>query len=127
GARAGNAGRRLISKPVALRVDSTATAWTSGYREGELITAVLKSGEGAYVASAPVLAALAAGDGGQVVLRYAGANQNGSADAIAGVANAAGNVGGRMAHPQHAIDKVPGARADGVVFFTSVLRTLAAA
>jgi len=127
GALTRNAGRRFISKPVALRVDSTATAWTSGYREGELITAVLKSGEGAYVAGAPVLAALAAGDGGQVVLRYAGANQNGSADAIAGVANAAGNVVGLMPHPEHAVDELTGPGADGLGFFTSVLRTLAAA
>jgi phosphoribosylformylglycinamidine synthase len=79
------------------------------------------------VASAPVLAALAAGDGGQVVLRYAGANQNGSADAIAGVANAAGNVVGLMPHPEHAVDELTGPGADGLGFFTSVLRTLAAA
>src|SRR6201995_1500037 len=69
GALTRNAGRRFISKPVALRVDSTATAWTSGYREGELITAVLKSGEGAYVASTPVLAELE-GEG-LVAFRYA--------------------------------------------------------
>jgi phosphoribosylformylglycinamidine synthase len=77
------------------------------------------------VASAPVLAALAAGDGGQVVLRYAGTNANGSADAIAGVANAAGNVVGLMPHPEHAIDELTGPGADGLGFFTSVLRTLA--
>ena len=40
GALTRNAGLRFISKPVALRVriENNATAWTSGYRPGEVIT-----------------------------------------------------------------------------------------
>jgi phosphoribosylformylglycinamidine synthase len=86
---------------------------------------VLKSGEGAYMADAPTLAALEAG--GQVLARYAGANPNGSAGDIAGVVNEAGNVAGLMPHPEHAIDPLTGPGADGLTFFTSVLAAGASA
>jgi phosphoribosylformylglycinamidine synthase len=79
----------------------------------------LKSGEGAYAADPGTLAELEAS--GQVVLRYAGDNPNGSAAAIAGVCNADGNVVGLMPHPEHAVDPLTGPSADGLRFFTSVL------
>ena len=101
------------------------TPWTSQYAAGQEITAVLKSGEGAYVAGPAMLAELAAG--GRVVARYAGANPNGSAGDIAGICNAAGNVVGLMPHPEHAIDALTGPGADGLGFFTSVLRAAAGA
>jgi phosphoribosylformylglycinamidine synthase subunit PurQ / glutaminase len=119
GALTRNAGRRFISKPVQIRVESTATAWTRGYREGEVITAVLKSNEGAYMAGPATLADLAAR--GQIVLRYAGVNPNGSTGDIAGVSNAAGNVVGLMPHPEHAVDALTGPGTDGLAFFTSVM------
>jgi phosphoribosylformylglycinamidine synthase subunit PurQ / glutaminase len=124
GALTRNAGRRFISKPVQIRVESTATAWTRGYREGEVITAVLKSNEGAYMASAATLTDLAAR--GQIVLRYAGVNPNGSTGDIAGVCNAAGNVVGLMPHPEHAVDPLTGPGTDGLAFFTSVMAAAAA-
>jgi phosphoribosylformylglycinamidine synthase I len=124
GALTRNAGRRFISKPVQIRVESTATAWTRGYREGEVITAVLKSNEGAYMASAATLSDLAAR--GQIVLRYAGVNPNGSTGDIAGVCNAAGNVVGLMPHPEHAVDALTGPGTDGLAFFTSVMTAAAA-
>jgi phosphoribosylformylglycinamidine synthase len=125
GALTRNAGRRFISKPVQIRVESTATAWTRGYREGEVITAVLKSNEGAYMAGAATLADLAAR--GQIVLRYAGVNPNGSTGDIAGVCNAAGNVVGLMPHPEHAVDALTGPGTDGLAFFTSVIAAAARA
>jgi phosphoribosylformylglycinamidine (FGAM) synthase-like amidotransferase family enzyme len=79
----------------------------------------LKSGEGAYAADPGTLAALEAS--GQVVIRYAGDNPNGSADAIAGVCNAEGNVVGLMPHPEHAVDPLTGPSADGLGFFTSAV------
>jgi phosphoribosylformylglycinamidine synthase I len=124
GALTRNAGRRFISKPVQIRVESTATAWTRGYREGEVITAVLKSNEGAYMATAATLSDLAAR--GQIVLRYAGVNPNGSTGDIAGVSNAAGNVVGLMPHPEHAVDALTGPGTDGLAFFTSVMTAAAA-
>ena len=79
----------------------------------------LKSGEGAYAADPGTLADLEAS--GQVVLRYAGDNPNGSAYAVAGVCNAAGNVVGLMPHPEHAVDSLTGPSADGLGFFASVV------
>jgi phosphoribosylformylglycinamidine synthase len=54
-------------------------------------------GEGRYVHPDP--AALAAA--GQVALRYAGTNPNGSVDAIAGVSDTSGLVLGLMPHPEN--------------------------
>jgi len=123
GALTRNAGLRFVSKDVRLRIENASTPWTGQYAEGQEITVVLKSGEGAYVAGAIALAEL--GTHGRVVARYAGANPNGSAGDIAGICNAAGNVVGLMPHPEHAIDALTGPGADGLGFFTSVLRTAA--
>jgi phosphoribosylformylglycinamidine synthase I len=124
GALTRNAGRRFISKPVRLRVESTATAWTGGFTAGAEITAVLKSNEGAFMAGPGELAALTAA--GQVVLRYAGENPNGSTAGIAGVCSPAGNVVGLMPHPEHAVDALTGPGTDGLAFFTSVMTAAAA-
>ena len=80
----------------------------------------LKSGEGAYAADPATLASLEAG--GQVVVRYASGNPNGSAAGIAGVCNAGGNVVGLMPHPEHAVDPLTGPSADGLGLFASVDR-----
>jgi len=56
-------------------------------------------GEGKFIPQdSKTLAALESN--GQVVFRYSGANPNGSARAIAGICNAAGNVVGLMPHPE---------------------------
>jgi phosphoribosylformylglycinamidine synthase I len=119
GALTRNAGLRFITRDLRLRVTRTRTEWTRAYREGEQIVVPLKSGEGAYAADPDTLADLWAR--GQVVLTYAQANPNGSADDIAGVCNVAGNVVGLMPHPEHAVDALTGPSADGLGFFTSVV------
>ena len=124
GALTRNARLRFITKDLRLRVENDQTAWTRGYRAGQQIVVPLKSGEGAYVADPGTLAELEAA--GQVVLRYAGGNPNGSAGAIAGVSNAAGNVVGMMPHPEHAVSELTGPSADGLGFFASVLAGVAA-
>ncbi|MCW2817932.1 MAG: phosphoribosylformylglycinamidine synthase subunit PurQ, partial [Marmoricola sp.] len=108
-----------------VRVESTTTAWTSAYSEGEEVTIVLKNGEGSYVADLDTLDRLE-GEG-QVVARYVGGNPNGSQRAIAGVRNAAGNVVGLMPHPEHAVEDLCGPGTDGLGFFTSVVASLASA
>ena len=118
GALTRNAGLRFVARDVRLRVTNTQTAWTRAYAGDESIVVPLKSGEGAYTADPGTLAALEAA--GQVVVRYAGCDPNGSADGIAGVCNAAGNVVGLMPHPEHAVDPLTGPSADGLGFFTSV-------
>ncbi len=125
GALTRNAGLRFITRDVPLRVESARTAWTAAYAAGQRIVVPLKSGEGAYAADPGTLAALESS--GQVVIRYAGDNPNGSADAIAGVCNAEGNVVGLMPHPEHAVDPLTGPSSDGLGFFTSVVTRVAAA
>ncbi len=119
GALTRNAGLRFITRDVRLRVENEQTPWTRGYRRGQEIVVPLKSGEGAYAADPGTLAGLEAS--GQVVLRYADGNPNGSDAAIAGVCNAAGNVVGLMPHPEHAVSELTGPSADGLGFFASVL------
>ena len=46
---------------------------------------------------------------------------------IAGISNDAGNVVGLMPHPEHAIDALTGPSADGLTFFTSVVKALVVA
>jgi phosphoribosylformylglycinamidine synthase I len=105
-----------------LRVESTATAWTSAYTTGQDIVVPLKNGEGGYVADDETLDRLE-GEG-RVVVRYVGNNPNGSYRAIAGIANERGNVVGLMPHPEHATEELTGPTTDGLGFFTSVLHSL---
>ena len=117
GALTRNAGLRFVTRDLRLRVENAATAWTRAFSGGQEIVVPLKSGEGCYAADPGTLASLEAA--GQVVIRYAGANPNGSAGDVAGVCNAAGNVVGLMPHPEHAVDPLTGPSADGLGFFTS--------
>jgi phosphoribosylformylglycinamidine synthase subunit PurQ / glutaminase len=119
GALTRNAGLRFITRDVRLRVENDRTPWTRAYAGGQELLVPLKSGEGAYAADAGTLAELEAT--GRVVLRYADGNPNGSAAAIAGVCNAAGNVVGLMPHPEHAVSDLTGPSTDGLGFFASVM------
>lgn len=124
GAMLRNEGLRFTSVPVELEVTNATTAWTSDYTTGQRITVPLKNGEGRYHADDATLDRLEAE--GRVVVRYLD-NPNGSARAIAGVTNEAGNVVGLMPHPEHAVDADLRRGTDGFAFFSSVLRTVAAA
>ncbi len=119
GALTRNSGLRFVTRDLRLTVENAKTAWTRAYSGGEQIVVPLKSGEGSYAADPGTLADLEAS--GQVVIRYADGNPNGSADAIAGVCNAEGNVVGLMPHPEHAVDPLTGPSADGLRLFTSVV------
>ena len=120
GALIRNASRRFVCRDQMLQLCSTATAWTSAYDSGQQIVVPLKNGEGGYVANRRTLDELEAE--GRVVVRYQGANPNGSYRAIAGIANKEGNVVGLMPHPEHAVDALTGPSTDGLGFFTSVVR-----
>jgi phosphoribosylformylglycinamidine synthase I len=125
GALTRNAGRRFITRDIRIRLENAQTPWTRGYADGQELTVVLKSGEGAYVADEATLAGLAAR--GQILARYASGNPNGSAGDVAGVVSEAGNVVGLMPHPEHAVDPLTGPSADGLGFFASVLSTVVTA
>jgi phosphoribosylformylglycinamidine synthase subunit PurQ / glutaminase len=124
GALTRNAGLRFVCRDLRLQVENAATAWTGAYQPGQEIVVPLKSGEGAFTAAPDVLAALEAE--GRVVIRYASTSPNGADADIAGVCNEAGNVVGLMPHPEHAVDPLTGPSADGLGFFTSILRGMAA-
>ncbi|MGH6653812.1 MAG: phosphoribosylformylglycinamidine synthase subunit PurQ [Actinocrinis sp.] len=128
GALIRNGGLLFVNRDERLRVESTATAWTSDYTAGQQIVIPIKNGEGRYAADERTLDELEAE--GRVVARYLD-NPNGSSRDIAGVANAAGNVVGLMPHPEHAVEELtgpyPGPATDGLPFFTSILKQLVAA
>jgi len=127
GAHTRNAHQQFIRRDQKLRVETTATAWTSGFSAQQEITIPLKNADGRFVADADTIKRIE--DNGQVVFRYLGVNPNGSIDDIAGVSNERGNVVGLMPHPEHATEAgfgpdTPAAMAsgtDGLTFFTSVI------
>jgi phosphoribosylformylglycinamidine synthase I len=114
--------RRFVCRDQRLRLENSATAWTSDYPPGSELVIPIKNGEGGYVADHRTLDQLEAE--GRVVVRYAGGNPNGSYRDIAGISNAAGNVVGLMPHPEHAVEPLTGPGTDGLGFFTSVIRRL---
>lgn len=122
----------FVCRDQKLRVENTATAWSNGFKEDEEIIIPLKNGEGGYIADQATLDRLE-GEG-QVVFRYLEVNPNGSANDIAGISNARGNVVGLMPHPEHATEPGfgPDTRAamrsgtDGLTFFTSAISSLMA-
>jgi phosphoribosylformylglycinamidine synthase len=115
----------FICRDQRLRIESTSTAWTSSYAEGQEIVVPLKNGEGGYVADEATLDMLE-GEG-RVVARYLELNPNGSRRDIAGISNARGNVVGLMPHPEHAVEALTGPTTDGLGFFTSILKGLVGA
>jgi phosphoribosylformylglycinamidine synthase len=125
GALTRNAGLRFITGDVWLTVENTGTAWTGGYQPGQQLLVPLKSGEGAYAADEATLDELERT--GRVVVRYAGMTPNGAARDIAGICDETGTVVGLMPHPEHAIDPLTGPSANGLGFFTSVVRAFAGA
>ncbi len=138
-----NAHRTFICRDQPLRVESTRTAWTTDFEQGQVIRVPLKNQDGQFVADRRTLDELE-GEG-RVVFRYVGGathgpagfedNPNGSWNDIAGITNSYGNVVGLMPHPEHAVEpgfgpdepgKATRTGTDGLGVFTSVLRSLVA-
>jgi phosphoribosylformylglycinamidine synthase len=118
GALLGNANRRFTCRQLALEVVNADTAFTRACASGEELSVPAKHSWGRYYAEPETLRAME--EGGQVVLRYAPAqNFNGSLHDIAGVCNEAGNVFGLMPHPEHAVEELTGST-DGLKIFQSM-------
>jgi phosphoribosylformylglycinamidine synthase len=81
-----------------LEVADAGTPWTDGLAAGAVISIPIKNNEGAWYGDP---------SSARVVLRYRD-NLLGSTDAVAGVADAAGNVMGLMPHPEEACDPLLG-------------------
>ncbi|MFL5403350.1 MAG: phosphoribosylformylglycinamidine synthase subunit PurQ [Gemmatimonadales bacterium] len=126
GAMMRNAGLAFVSKPVDVTVERTDTVFTGDYEAGARLRLPVAHGDGRFVALPDTLRMLEAE--GRVVLRYVAAtegspfqpNPNGSANHIAGISNAEGNVVGIMPHPERAADRVLGLTG-GTGVFTSLL------
>lgn len=87
-----------------------------GLAAGARLELPIKHGQGAYVPDAARPP--------RVALRYRGPNPNGSIDDIAGVLSSEGNVLGLMPHPEHAVDPLLGAPAEGRAASTDGARLL---
>ena len=117
GALQKNAGLKFLCTTVELRVETVASALTSGAEVGQVLRVPINHFEGNYTCDPDVLAQLEAED--RVVLRYV-ANPNGSMGDIAGICNEGRNVVGLMPHPERACDALLGS-ADGAVLLRSFL------
>jgi len=110
GALRTNASLSFVCRQVALDVADGDTPFTSGLI-GPLSIPV-KNHDGAWYGD-PATA--------RVVLRYRGENPLGAVDAVAGVANDAGNVMGLMPHPEEAVDPLLGS-VDGLGLISALVR-----
>ena len=114
---------KFVCRPVALRVETTNTPFTSAGSKGQLLTLPVAHGEGCYFADDATLTMLRHDD--RVVLRYVD-NPNGSLDDIAGICSEKRNVMGMMPHPERAADALLGCT-DGKVILESMIHSLSAA
>ena len=121
GALMRNAGISFVCRDVPLKVENSQSAFTSRYQAGEEIVIPVAHHDGNYTADEDTLDRLE-GEG-RVVFRYR-AETNGSARAIAGIVNEAGNVLGMMPHPERMIEPAHGG-SDGRRLFEGLIESLA--
>ena len=119
GALLRNASLKYVCKSVSLDVTNAQTRFTAGYQGRREVKMTVGNGEGNFFADQSTLDRLE-GEG-QVVFRYR-ENPNGSANDIAGIINARGNVLGMMPHPDRAFEEELGST-DGAILFQSVLQS----
>jgi phosphoribosylformylglycinamidine synthase len=113
-----NVSLSFVCRDVPVVVERVDTPFTARCRPGQRLTVPVKHGEGCWFAGPELLAELEAG--GQIVLRYAADNPNGSVADVAGVVNVGGNVMGLMPHPEHAVDPLLGSD-DGALLLASLV------
>ncbi len=126
GAMRRNSDLRFVSREVFLRVERTDLAITRRYRHGQVLRMPIAHAEGNYADRPAALQELESNR--QVVFRYCAkdgtldsdSNPNGSENAIAGIANRAGNVCALMPHPERAAEAVLG-NCDGLELFAGLV------
>jgi phosphoribosylformylglycinamidine synthase I len=129
GALMRNAGLKFVCRTVGLKVERTDSAFTAGYRPGQVIQVPVAHHDGNFFADDDTLARIE-GEG-QVAFRYADedgnpvpeANPNGSARNIAGIFNESRTVLGLMPHPERAAEPSHG-NTDGKAFFDGLVEVL---
>ena len=120
GALMRNAGLSFVCRTVGLKVENSQSIFTNAYAAGSDIAIPVAHHDGNYQADADTLARIE-GEG-RVAFRYTG-EVNGSANAIAGLLNDAGNVLGMMPHPERALEKAHGNQ-DGRRLFEGLLEAV---
>jgi len=126
GAMRHNRTLRFECRDAYVRVERTDTPFTHRYRTGQVLRLPIAHAEGNYEDTEEALDKLEAANG--VVFRYVSPegelddawNVNGSARAIAGVTNEAGNVLGMMPHPERCSEEILG-NADGLALFEAAV------
>jgi len=120
GALMRNAGLSFVCRTVGLKVENSQSIFTNAYVAGAEIRVPVAHHDGNYQADDDTLARIE-GEG-RVAFRYTG-EVNGSANAIAGLLNDAGNVLGMMPHPERALEKAHGNQ-DGRRLFEGLLEAV---
>lgn len=122
-----NAGLKFVCRDVHLKIETTASPFTSAYGNGGVIRVPVAHHEGNYIADDETLAALKAED--RIAFTYChpdgapGDNPNGAMKDIAGVLSANRRILGMMPHPERAADPVLG-NTDGTALFGGLLGAL---
>lgn len=132
GALMRNASLRFICREVHLRVETDDTAFTSGYRKGDIIRCPVAHGDGNYRCDDETLLRLKGEN--RIAFRYVdptgavtdAANPNGSVENIAGILSERRNVLGMMPHPENLIESLQGGT-DGRALFSGLQKALSQA
>jgi len=130
GALMRNTGLKYICKPVQVRVENVATAFTNVCSQGEVLTIPIGHMDGNYFCDQETLERLRLDN--RIVFRYTNpagecspsANPNGSLDNVAGICNEGGNVVGMMPHPERSAEPELGG-SDGMKIFHSMVGAMA--
>jgi len=120
GALMRNGGLSFVCRPVGLRIENSQSIFTNAYAARSDITIPVAHHDGNFQADAATLERIE-GEG-RVAFRYT-EDVNGSANAIAGLLNDAGNVLGMMPHPERALEKAHGNQ-DGRRLFEGLLEAV---
>jgi phosphoribosylformylglycinamidine synthase len=131
GALLRNAHLKFVCRAQHLRVERTGTAFTSEYRQGQVIEVCIAHGDGNFFLDQEALDRIE-GEG-RVAFRYCDGdgtldvlgNTNGSQRAIAGIFSEKFNVLGLMPHPENFVDPALGGT-DGLPLFQSLVEACAA-
>ncbi|MCL2548732.1 MAG: phosphoribosylformylglycinamidine synthase subunit PurQ [Symbiobacteriaceae bacterium] len=121
-----NKSLRFICRDVHVRVENSATMFTTLFQKGQVLNLPIAHADGGYYAEEEVLKELELKN--RVIFRYCSANgvldeennPNGARQHIAGIVNEEGNVLGMMPHPERHSEDVLGG-SDGRWLFESLV------
>lgn len=116
-----NSGLKYVCKALDLKVETSNSAFTSGYNAGTTITIPIAHHDGNYFADDATLNAL--NDQDRVAFRYT-ENPNGSQQDIAGILSENRRVLGMMPHPERMAEPTHG-NTEGATLFASLVGQLA--